>query len=59
MIRLPDRSDGPFDRASLRVRAWPPRDQIPHATAIISIAGDGVKDERCEHETGDDKLKHF
>ena len=59
MIRLPDWSDGSLDRASLRVSAWPGREQIPHATAVIGVAGDSIKNQRHEHETGDNEFKHF
>ena len=48
-----------LDGVSLRVGAWPGREQIPHAAAVIGVAGDGIKNQRHEHETGDNELKHF
>jgi hypothetical protein len=35
------------------------REQIPHAAAVIGVASDGIKNQRHEHETGDNELKHF
>ena len=59
VVSLPDWSDGPFDGGSLRAGARSSREQIPHAATVIGVAGDGIKNQRREHETGDNELKHF
>ena len=59
MIRLPDRRDGFVDSVPLRVGARSGREQIPHASTEVRPAGDGIEDQRHEHETGDDELKHL
>ena len=58
MIRLPDRADSSGNGVPLRVGAWAGREQIPHASAEVRPAADGIEDQRHEHKTGDDELKH-